>query len=382
MHFLSDNDVEDLRKRFEGLHHGGATPVDVTSDPKLGRPLYTTINPGAHIVVFEGGMGPKDLLHFPRYYGEKHGHHRTRRAYQAALVPRRAFGANEDYEHNEFVKQFSNQIQLINVAYDKEEHGRLRVVGRFGKLYFFDDPPQPKMTVEKLLTYDKKKKFEEGARIFRSTFIPKEMPHAVMESYLQEQGYKLISEEERIMIQLQPLKGKLQCTVLQDGDCEFLEFRYPDFKWIMFNVIRKDGQRRDVRLAVESIRDAYEEHDPAVLQYKGEKLVRRNEMGDLEITEKYRNQIHFVREKTTKRYKKTVLNAGEFPSEVLLVKSKEYSIMRTREGSNSSGEFDDVKDWREEVVIQPEVPDVDDAEAVKTFAKDFIRFCYNIESLC
>ena len=277
-------------------------------------------------------------------------------------------------QNEQIMEKFNQQIDLINQTYNRDQHGRLRVMARYGKLYYFDDPPKRNMSVTELHDFGKKTTKRIG-RQFRSAFIPQDLPHDSVEAYLIREGYQLFVIEKRFMVTIKTEGGSTCFTVVLNENLELIELRYPDVKWVIFNVKRIDSKRRDVRFTLQSLRETHEESDPAVKRYKSAKILTVTEE-DVTITEEFMKEVEFVRRKTTRKFKKPGGEAdGEFHTEVHLVRSKEYGT------PSGNGSFNDVKEWRDEVVIQPEVPDIQDKEACSRFMKEFIKFCFNIEAM-
>ena len=352
---------------MQKMSTGGATERDT---------LFTHLTPGSHMVLFEGGKTDADQVEFKRYHGEKQPFHTGRRLYEPVLKISSQEAARMLHrgQNEQILEKFNQQIDLINLIYNGDQHGRLRVVARYGKLYYFDDPPKRNMTVAELYEFSNQGKQRAGKPL-RSGFIPQDLPHDPMEAYLRGEGYDLIDTENRFMISMKPAGASTSFTVVQNENLEFIDFRYPDFKWVIFNVKRADSKRRDVRFTLQSMRETIEESDPAVKHYSSaEILIVTGE--DVTITEEFMKEVVFVRRKTTRKLKKPGGEVdGKFHTEVHLVRTKEYGT------PSGNGSFNDVKEWRDEVVIQPEVPDIQDKEACSRFMKEFIKFCFNIEGI-
>ena len=158
------------------------------------------------------------------------------------------------------------QVERINKEYKKDKDGTMKVVARYGKLYYFDDPPERFMTVDELSEYGEQGKDGNG-KLFRSALIPRDLPHAPLESYLKKEGYEQVPEETEFMVNLKIGGGSTHCTVVQNENLEFVEFRYPDIKWVMFNVKRAESTKRDIRFTIQSIRDSVQTSDPVVMRY-------------------------------------------------------------------------------------------------------------------
>ena len=344
------------------------------ADPDTGyisNPPFTEVLPGSSMVLFEGGSGEDDTVRIERYHGEKHGQHDTRRTYQAFLE----HVIEKEQHYDIFTSEFTNLVPRISIAHNQEEHGRLRIVSRFGKLYYFDGPPVWEMKVKDINEYEKKTMpFQKGQRYFRSSFIPKHMPHKSSEVHLIRQGYQFVQEERKIMIQVHPVgsQSKGRCTVVQDEEFRFLAYRYPDVKWIVFNVIRAEKDRRDVRIAVQSVRETTEEDDEGVMKYKEAKILQRNSKGDVTVNDDYRQEARFVREKHTRIFKKPSADESGIKLEVQLSKTREYNGL-----NKGTGKFEDIKDWKDEVIIHPEITDINEVD--EKFAQSLIDFCYAFE---
>ena len=328
------------------------------------------------MVLFEGGRTDADQVEFKRYHGEKQPLHTKRRLYEPVLkiTSQEAARMLHRGQNEQILEKFNQQIDLINLIYNGDQHGRLRVVARYGKLYYFDDPPKRNMSLTELHDLGKRTTQRIG-RPFRSALIPQDLPHDSVEAYLIREGYQLFVIENRFMVTIKTERALTCFTVVLNENLEFIELRYPDVKWVIFNVKRIDSKRRDVRFTLQSLRETHEESDPAVKRYKSAKILRVTGE-DITITEEFMKQVEFVRRKTTRKLKKQGGEAdGEFHTEVHLVRSKEYGT------PSGNGSFNDVKEWRDEVVIQPEVPDIQDKEACSRFMKEFIKFCFNIEAM-
>ena len=320
--------------------------------------------------MFEGGRTDVDQVEFKEYHGEKQPHHSRRRLYEAVLklssqeaARMRHSGTNE-----QILEKFNQQIDLINLIYNRDQHGRLRVNARYGKLYYFDDPPKRNMSVTELHDLIKQTRQRTG-RAFRSAFIPQDLPHDSMEAYLIREGYQLFDIENRFMVTIKTEGASTCFTVVLNEKIEFIELRYPDVKWVTFYVKRVDSKRRDVRFTLQSIRETHEESDPAVNRYNSAKiLIVTGE--DITVTEEFVEEVESVRRKTTRKFKKPGDKAGsESNIEVHLVRSKEYGT------PSGNGSFNDVKEWRDEEVIQPELPDIQDKESCSRVMDEFVKFC-------
>ena len=176
------------------------------------------------------------------------------------------------------------------------------------------------------------------------------------------------------MIELHPVgsQSKYRCTVVQDEEFRFLAYRYPDVKWIVFNVIRAEKDRRDVRIAVQSVRETTEEDDEGVMKYKEAKILQRNSKGDVTVNDDYRQEVYYVREKLTRKFKKPSADGSGIKLEVQLSKTREYSRL-----NKGTGKFRYIKGWKDEVIIHPEITDINEVD--EKFAQSLIEFCYDFE---
>ena len=353
------------------------------STPRIKENKADTFSPGSHVILFEGGSNPEDEIQMVAYGGEKHDSHKKKKASQPVLLSYRMRRSRLD-QHQQFVKEFMTRMHSVSIIYDREKHGTIRILGRFGKLYYFDVPQVKDMTVNELQKEeDRNKKFVKGRRHFRSSFFPKRMYHLSAEKYLIHKGYGFTKEEKRIAIQLNPSGSKSQhkCKVIQDGHFNFVVFQYPDVKWVLFNMVRMDKRGRDVRIAVESVKESSQAndpaHDPGALIYKAAKILNRNnESTYLEIKPEYSSEVSFIREKITRTYRKLDRD-DNLRVEMQLIRSREYSNPNER-----TGKFRDIKDWREELVIQIEVLDITQLLGSEEFSRDFISLCYSLEDYC
>ena len=238
-------------------------------------------------------------------------------------------------------------------------------------------PPSKTIKVKDLVEHEMKNKPKsEGKKPFRPIFIPRDMPHESVEAYLEREGYKIASENHRITIQVPPvgLNNLGCCAVVQDGAFNFLEFRYPDVKWVLFNIVRKESERRDVRIAVESIKETTQDSDEGVKKYKKAQILQRNSARDIIVNEDHRSQeVYFVREKLTRKFRKPSADASAVTLEIHLSKTREYSKL-----NEGTGEFEEIKNWREEVIIHPEIKDIDKLD-ITGLPKSLIEFCYDFE---
>ena len=193
---------------------------------------------------------------------------------------------------------------------------------------------------------------------------------------MENEGYEQVAEETEFLINLKIGGGSTHCHVVQNENLEFVEFRYPDIKWIIFNVKRAESTKRDIRFTIQSIRDSVQTSDPVVMHYCSAEIIRLNGES-LSVTAQFVEEVDFVHRKVSRKFKKPAGNQAEgaFQTEVHLVKTKEYR-------KRSDGSFPDVMEWKDEVVIQPQLPDTRDKEACSLFMKEFIKFCFNIEAIC
>ena len=165
-----------LRSNLSKKTYTEGLPADSESKMLIPTPPFTEFRPGSSMVVFECGSGEEDRVRITPYHGEKHGHHDTSKTYQANLIHTKPL--QKEHEYDIFTSELTNLMPSVELLYNPEEDGMLRVVGRFGKLYYFDEPPSWEMKVKDIREYeDKTKTYVEGARQFQSSFIPKLMPH-------------------------------------------------------------------------------------------------------------------------------------------------------------------------------------------------------------
>ena len=340
---------------------GGATERDN---------LFTHFTPGSHMVLFEGGKTGADQVEFKPYHGETRPFHAKRRLYEPVLK----ITSQEDARmlhrgtNEQILEKFNQQIDLINQTYNRDQHERIRVVARYGKHYYFGDPPKGNMSVNELHDLDKQTRQRTGTA-FRAAFTPQDLPHDSMEAYLIREGYKLFDIENRFMVTIKAEGASTCLTVVLNENLEFIELRYPDVKWVTFYVKRVDSERRDVSFTLQSLREMHEESDPAVNRYNSAKILTVSGE-DITITEEFMKEVEFVRRKTTRKFKKQGGEAdGESRTEVHLVRSKKYIK------PSGNGSFIDVKEWRDEEVIQPELPDIQDKEACSRVMDEFVKFC-------
>ena len=322
-----------------------------------------------------------DEVRLMPYFGEKHGHHKKKRAYSPILMSYMR-PSRKVYEHKQFVKIFTTEMQAVNLLYDQDTHGDLRVMGRFGKVYYFDVPPHKDMTVSELQEHEEKNRmFVKGKRHFRSSFIPQRMNHKKAEEYLLREDYQFVAEDKRITIQLNPkgYKGQHPCNIVQDGRFNFIDFRYPDVKWVLFNVIhRQSSGGRDVRVAVESVRETKDASDPGVTIYKNAKILKRGLTSThLQINEEFTREVSFVREKITRKFKKLHETNDDFSEEIHLIRSREYSKLNER-----TGVFQEIKDWREELVFQANISNLHKIATSEEFPRYFIGSCVHMQGSC
>ena len=375
---LDENEeVHEKMKRLSLVH----SPVSESSS-SASLPGPDRFLPDCHRLVFEGGNGENDWVNIEPYQGDKHQHHVDKDTFIAVLDPTGSPKEADD-KHDEFVAQFTNLMPKIAISYNEKEHGSLRIQARFGKLYYFDYPPENRMKVQDLVTFEEKnKKKGPGEVRFRSSFMPMKVPHDIVKAYLDKERYQSETEEHIFMIQVNKiievhkvgLQSKEQCYVVQNADFQFLELWHFGTKWIELNIIRQDSSKRDVRINVESECDTADT-DLSFLHYKDAKIITKDASGGIVVNEKYRDQVNFLREKVTTKYSKSI--SEDFKVEVNLTRAKEYSKL-----NRSTGYFDVVKDWREELIIQPQVTDINMVAASEEFAKSLIELCYQFESIC
>ena len=89
----------------------------------------------------------------------------------------------------------------------------MKVVARYEKLYYIDDPPKRTMTTAELSEYGIRGKQRIG-KPFRSAFIPQDLPHEPLEAYLKKEGYELMTTESKFMIDMKIGGGSTECMVV------------------------------------------------------------------------------------------------------------------------------------------------------------------------
>ena len=170
--FISAKDVEDLQKQMEKLSTSGGRL-------KTGeRRVFSQFNTGCYLIVFEGAETDGDQVEMMRYNGEKYPHHEERRTYEPVLQSSNpaADTSLREGRNEQILQKFMQQIERINKEYKKDKDGTMKVVARYGKLYYFDDPPETLMTVDELSEYGERGKYGNG-KLFRSSLIPRDLLH-------------------------------------------------------------------------------------------------------------------------------------------------------------------------------------------------------------
>ena len=323
------------------------------------------ILPYSNHIVFEGGNGEDDIITFEPYHGERHAHHK-KNAYSAVLDGS-VVQHSQQYEKHEFLLQFLRQMEKIKLNYDKIATESLRIVGRFGKLYF--EEPVPTMALSRVV---QAKTFFNKGEGNRSSFMPLAISHDTVEKYLEQEGYQLINEEERFLIQIYhfypSLKEKKKYTVLQDFEFKFLEFWKPVSKR-SFDIVKRNSNV--VRISIEAEIPTFEVLVEKTMQmYKDAKILNKDAEKRLIVNEDYRENVGFVRQKVTKIYR----SSNKFEAEIHLIKAKEYTNQ-----DKQTGRFLDVKDCREELIIVPKIPGI--KEINEEYAENLIELCYQFEKI-
>ena len=184
-----------------------------------------------------------------------------------------------------------------------------------------------------------------------------------------------------------------------------------NIKWLVLNVKRQDLNRLDIRFMFQSVhtlsicsrkeKDSSEEEDedevtegekevvdseeseeekiedPIMRRFLSSKIILSVDEDHVNIAESFKADVTFIRRKIGSTYIKVQEENEESPAFkafVYLVKVKEYAV------PNRFGRFTQVSNWREEVVIQPKVPNTKNKEESLKFVKEFIRFSFALEN--
>ena len=406
--FCTEDDFEDLQNQFRK----SSLSTTLSSLYQSRQGSHQIFTPGSSLLVFEGAETDYDLVKFQVCRGERQvyrgkGFPRTSGFYEPQLLTTSSDVADslQAGEDEKFIEKFLSQFERINKTYDKEKHGKMVSFGRFGKIYYSRYPPKTTMNISELSNLS-------GPEGLNSTFVPLSLSHEKVHSFLLKEGYvdnEWSKCEYMVSVENYQTKAKLHL----DGNFEVKQVTTSSkvslaegasesgntdrgmsgtMKWLVFDVKRQDLAKHDIRFVFQSVQnlfpdsDSEEEEeegekiieikDPHMRHFLSSKIIKSVDSDQVYIAERFKPDVDFIRRKISKAYVKPEEEDAErpaFQATVVLIKTKEYACPRF-------GRFTDVTNWKEEVVIQPKIPNFKDKKEGIEFAKEFIRFCFALEN--
>ena len=186
--------------------------------------------------MFEGCTGGDHLLDFVYYNRECQPRHHWDRLHEAVLKnpSKEAAKGIKDGSNDQIKSQF---LEFMNQVNKRKDNPQIKLEVRFGKFYYYKLPCVT--NVNELLNLEMGVVGSEP----RSAFQPLHMSHEALETYLEQEGYRLTSTVTSFSIYL---KHEVNRVVLNEQlqVAEILsEYRKP----LIFNIKRMDLNRRDYR---------------------------------------------------------------------------------------------------------------------------------------
>lgn len=324
-----------------------------------------------------------------QFTGETHAEHSDRPTYQPVLISSQPKSDEPDAAF--FVSALKQQMKKVDREYQPEEHGKIRLLARFGKIYMLPKGPAP----EGQMTVPEFSLMSETSNL-KHSFIPKTIQREVVEDFLRNHGFEVELDDGRETTETYKLNfifkqnpevygDQIKPSVVLNGDLEVEELSWQACQWATIDVRRLQNKRRDIRLSLESVPRDFDNH-PLLekLQSPGTKLLVKGGKHGILVNREFVERIPFVRHKKSSLYTKKSLGSPSAGSSLAFDISIIIELLEIRELSkvNPFGEFLDVK-CRNELVVKCLMPEasIHDPKNCDAFAREFYHFCNRMEQM-